>query len=780
MGSSTPITSCRAALIAISLALVFGCRAAQPDDTIRLTVAASSVGTEGAVLRKQLERFEALHPNVRVELLRTPDDASQRHQLFVQWLNAETPHPDVLQLDVIWVPEFAAAGWLRPLDDFAVLEEALSDVWPNVAEAVSWRGRTFAVPWFIDVGMIYYRRDLIDAPPTTLQELARLARENSRPGGATRSAPALPPYGLVLQGARYEGLVTVFVELLGAYGGTIVDDQGRIQVDSPEAARALAFLQKSLGPQGFVPRAALGFHEEEARLAFQEGKALFMRNWPYAYALSNGADSKVRGRFGVFPVPPATPSGAATAALGGADLALNRHSEHPELAAELLAFLTAPTQTLERAAATGAWPANRSVYDRPELAQALEFPAEDARRLVESATARPVTPLYAELSGILQRHLHRALAQGEEPAIALETAAREMRRRQTEVGLTKEASGGNGAAPGGLGAAGWTFLLAAIAVLADAIRRSRRDRTPREPIPHGATPWLLLAPLLLAVSTVVALPMMWALWESLHDHDLRFPWRGVPFVGLAQYGRALTDPRFWAALLHTAGFVVVTVVLELGLGLASALALHRVGSIRRRKRDRGALDGLSRAAALIPWLLPTVVAAMVWRFAFEGPESLATRLTSTLGLGEPSWFASGALAWVPLILADVWKTTPFVTLLVLAGLQTVDPRLYEAARLDGAGARGRFFAVTLPALRGTLLIAALFRGLDAFRVFDLVYVLTGGGPGTATESVALLTHNALLDQLRFGYGSALSVLVFAIAVLLAFWMLSFQRRNPRA
>jgi ABC-type sugar transport system permease subunit len=235
------------------------------------------------------------------------------------------------------------------------------------------------------------------------------------------------------------------------------------------------------------------------------------------------------------------------------------------------------------------------------------------------------------------------------------------------------------------------------------------------------------------------------LYESLHARDLRTPWRGHPFVGLDNYAALLESARFWGALGRTALFVAVSVSLELLLGLAVALLLDRSFGGR----------GAARATALLPWAIPTVMTALIWRLMFEPGGGGAAALTDPIG------------AWVPLVLADVWKTTPFVALLLLSGLSTLDPRLDEAARLDGAGFAQRLFHVTLPGIRHALLVALVFRTLDAFRVFDLVYVLTGGGPGTATEPLALFTFSVLLQNLRFGLGSALSVVIFLIGFALA-------------
>ena len=271
--------------------------------------------------------------------------------------------------------------------------------------------------------------------------------------------------------------------------------------------------------------------------------------------------------------------------------------------------------------------------------------------------------------------------------------------------------------------------------------RTREDREAR-------LAWRLMAPALLLLTLLAVVPLLATMVESFFLHDLRLPWLGRPFVGLANYREVLADGRLREAFARTAAFTVASVTLELVAGLALAVALDTVGRLR----------GVARAIVLLPWALPTVVAALVWRLVFE----------SAGGAGS-AWLADPWGAWVPIVLADVWKTTPFVALLLLAGLQGIDQDLYAAARLDGAGPWRRFLHVTLPLLRPAIVVAAVFRALDAFRVFDLVFVLTGGGPGTSTEVVSLLTLTTLLQHLRFGYGSALATAVFLAGFLLA-WL----------
>ncbi len=285
------------------------------------------------------------------------------------------------------------------------------------------------------------------------------------------------------------------------------------------------------------------------------------------------------------------------------------------------------------------------------------------------------------------------------------------------------------------------------------------DRTVGAESREARLAWAFVLPALATIFLIALFPLAWTVWESLHVHDLRMPWRGQPFVWLANYAEAMTDGRFWGAMLHTAIFTVGTVTLELVLGLILALALNRA------YRGRG----LVRAAVLVPWAIPTVVAALLWRFMFDAQAGIANAVLIDIGLMERPfvWLIHAWAAWAPVILADVWKMTPFVALLLLAGLQNIDDSLYEAARIDGAGPWRQFIHVTLPLLKPAILVALIFRTLDAFRVFDLIYVLTGGGPGTSTEPIALYTFNALLQNLRFGYGSALSVIVFVVTFGLA-------------
>jgi multiple sugar transport system substrate-binding protein len=388
-----------------------------------LAFAGSAVGREGEILRRQLASFEARHPGTRVEIRSVPDAADQQHQLYVQWLNAHAPEPDVLQLDVIATPEFAAAGWILPLDPF---HPATDEFFPVTIDANRWKGTLYALPWFVDVAMLYWRTDLLNEAPATFDEVSSVVARAQREHGL--------PFGFVWSGARYEGLVTVFLEYLHGFGGRFFDAAGRVAVDSEAGIRGLTALSDAVHRDRISPADVLAWQEEQTRFAFQSGKSVVMRNWPYAYPLlGDRSASTVAGKFAVALMPHAS-GGTSVATLGGQQLAINARTRHPELAYALLQFLTSPEQMLERARTAGEYPSRPALYDADELAT-LGAPPGQIRRIIEHAVPRPITPVYAELSELLQINLHSALTRQQEPAAALHEAAGAMNDVLARAGL---------------------------------------------------------------------------------------------------------------------------------------------------------------------------------------------------------------------------------------------------------------------------------------------------------------------------------------------------------
>lgn len=235
------------------------------------------------------------------------------------------------------------------------------------------------------------------------------------------------------------------------------------------------------------------------------------------------------------------------------------------------------------------------------------------------------------------------------------------------------------------------------------------------------------------------------------------------FIGLKGYYDAVADERVMQALSHTAVFTVISVALEFTLGLGLAIIMN--------KAMRG--QGIVRAVSLIPWAIPTTVAALMWSYLYDGSSGIVAYVMQNLHLVGDSrdLLLSGSGAMASAIIADVWKTTPYMALLILAGFQTIPGTVYESAKVDGSGVFNTFFKITLPLLKPSILVALLMRTLDAFRVFDLIYVLTGGGPGGSTETMSIYAYKTMFQQTNFGYGSIIVILmVIFVALIAAFYI----------
>jgi multiple sugar transport system permease protein len=264
--------------------------------------------------------------------------------------------------------------------------------------------------------------------------------------------------------------------------------------------------------------------------------------------------------------------------------------------------------------------------------------------------------------------------------------------------------------------------------------------------------WMLCAPAIVAMLIVTGYPIGYAIYLSLQRYDLRFP-DEKEFVGLSNYADVLTSSTWWGDVWNTTIITVGSVTLELVLGMAIALVMHRAIFGR----------GPVRASILIPYGIVTVVAAFAWRYAFDPASGFVQNLPLVSDTAAP--LTERGSSFVVIILTEVWKTTPFMALLLLAGLALVPDELHEAAKVDGAGPVQRFFRVTLPLMRPAILVALLFRTLDAFRVFDTVFIQTAGANGT--ETVSILGYNVLINRVNLGVGSAVSVLIFIAVILIA-------------
>jgi multiple sugar transport system substrate-binding protein len=362
-----------------------------------------------------LQGWNRAHPSEKVTLVELPDSADETRSQMITDLRSNNSRFDILNIDVTWTAEFAAAGWIMPLPRARF---PLRTFLPPVVDTATFDGRLYAVPYVTNAGLLYYRKDVLDEegvqPPRTWQELAHQART---------IAPEHGLEGYAGQFLPYEGLTANVTEAILSAGGSYLGDEGSTVTVGPGVERALAFLARGVR-EGWIPREALDFKEEESRNAFEDGRLLFLRNWPYVYALANGKDSEVAGKFGAVPLP--GPGGPGTSVLGGSNLAISTRSAHPKTAADLIAYLT--SEPVQRKVLTeGALPPVRAdLYTDPQLVRDHPY-LPTLRKSIMTARPRPKSPRYDQVSLVVQAVAQDVMAGRATPAQGVARLRRELK-----------------------------------------------------------------------------------------------------------------------------------------------------------------------------------------------------------------------------------------------------------------------------------------------------------------------------------------------------------------
>jgi multiple sugar transport system substrate-binding protein len=395
---------------------LFACARGEPLDTGRKEIVFKhgKLFSTPAKILELIAEFERENPSIDVLDEELPSNTDEQHRFFVINLEGESSDFDVFALDVIWVPEFSRAGWVRPLDDL-LTEDLRADFFPGTLAAVTSGGHVNAIPWHTTAGLMYYRRDLIPKPPRSFDELASMAAE------AMKKSPGMR--GFVWQGKQYEGLVCDALEYMRSFGGDVLQGD-RVTIDSEENRAALRFM-RSLIERGISPESVLTMTEEPSRRPFQDGRAIFHRNWPYAWGLLQAEGSTVRGKVGVSTVP------GSFATLGGWHLGVNRYSKHPEAAERFVRFMTSRAAQKKMTTTGEFHPAYRSLYEDAELLAFDPFIGE-LLPIFETARPRPVTPYYMMISQVLQIEISAILA-GIRPAEEALASAQEQVEHIVEI-----------------------------------------------------------------------------------------------------------------------------------------------------------------------------------------------------------------------------------------------------------------------------------------------------------------------------------------------------------
>jgi len=363
-------------------------------------------------------QWNAAHPNEKVTVKQQSDIADQQHDDIVQHMQAKDPGYDIVTVDVIWTAEFAAKGWLEPLTGKYSLDT--SPMLGGPVKAATYNGKLYAAPFASDGGLLYYRKDLVPTPPTTWSELI---------SDCAKKTSGMDCYGG--QFSQYEGLTCNAVESIYGAGGEVVKSDGKTpNIDTPQAAQGLDFLVNGF-KQGYIPKDAITFTEEPSREAFQGGKLLFLRNWPYVYAhLTGDANSKVKDKFGVAPLPGM--NGPGTSTLGGHSAAISVYSKHKATAYDFLKFIETPDIQLNQFLKVGTLaPVLKAPYtDASAIAKFPYLPTLE--KSIDTAIPRPVSPFYPAITQSIQTNVYQAL-QGSQ---SVETALKNI-----QAGITKAAGG---------------------------------------------------------------------------------------------------------------------------------------------------------------------------------------------------------------------------------------------------------------------------------------------------------------------------------------------------
>lgn len=404
------------------LSLLFSCYQKDThlkgEDTVTLVFKHGKIVGNPELFKKLLEKFEAENFRIKVRDETLPSSTDEQHQFYVMNLESRSYDFDVFSMDVIWVPEFARAGWLRDLSHLLPGKER-EEFFPGPLKAVTYKDRIYAVPWYVDAGLLYYRKDLLQkyslSPPKTWKGLVDTAQYVlSKEKGL---------YGFIWQGKQYEGLVCNVLEYFWSNGGEVLKGD-KVAIDSPENIFALRFIRALIVKYKVSPSLVTTATEETTRHIFENGKAVFMRNWPYAWNIFERKASAVKGKVGVMHLPSFN-GRESTSTLGGWQLGVNRYSKHPEAAEKLVRFLTSPESQKALALTVGYKPTRKSLYRDEDLLKNQPFFC-NLYEVFMSAHPRPVTPYYMMMTQVLQPEFSAVISGIKTPEQALKSLQRQI------------------------------------------------------------------------------------------------------------------------------------------------------------------------------------------------------------------------------------------------------------------------------------------------------------------------------------------------------------------
>lgn len=376
------------------------------EATINYFTGKDTTGTKTLMV----EMFEREYPDINVELTELPANTDKQHDTYVTKFMSSDSSVDIIEMDIMWPPEFGAAGWLEPLDKYFT-EEELNEFLPGSIRGNTYKGTLYGIPIYIDAGMLYYRKDIVKNPPETWEQLYNQAQKYRGKKGTTM--------GFTFQAKQYEGLVCDFLEYVWSNGGRVLDEKGNVVINSPQNLQALKFFKKLIDSE-ITPTGITTFIEESSRRPFTEGKAVFHRNWPYVWPIAQDKkQSKVAGKVGIVPMPKGPQGESGAASLGGWNLAISKFSNNKDAAAKFIKFYTSYNAQVEYSIDSGRAVGRKDVYKNQRVLKANPY-LDSMYDVFLNAKPRPVSPYYPKISDVIQVEIHKVIEGIEKPSEALE------------------------------------------------------------------------------------------------------------------------------------------------------------------------------------------------------------------------------------------------------------------------------------------------------------------------------------------------------------------------
>ena len=591
-----------------------------------------------------IEQFEKQNPDIKIKYISGPWSTDERQNMYIRSFLGKEP-VEIVYMDVTWTAKFAENGWLVPLDKWFT-KDLEKEFIQSAVDAGRYKGKIYRIPVRADVGVLYYRKDIVKNPPRTWEEFEEICSK-------------IPEnmYCLSFQGMQYEGLVCNFFEYFWGAGGTFFKN-GKLNLNSQATVEALKFM-KNLIDKGYSPKSVITFQEQHSLNFFMEGKSVFMRNWPYAWNILNKENSKLKGKVGISPVLHKN-GFESHGTLGGWGLGIAKGVKNLEAAWKFIEFATSENSQRILHFRRGAVPSRKNLFfDEKILEESPHY--KELYKILLNAKPRPVHPEYPKISDTLQKHISAVL-----------------------VGI----------------------------------------ETPKE-------------------ATEIIYKTIDGILKGEKENYLK---------------RIFYDYTLWRTSINTVYFTIISVPIEFLLGLAISLLIN----LKIKGRN------LARLGVLIPWALPTAVMAMSWQWMFNNPFGVINDVLIKIGiLNQPfDWLSSPEGAMFAAIFADVWKTTPFVVIILLSGLQSIPKELLESISIDGAKGFTKFWNVTFPLLLPFVRVALIFRLIHAAGIFDLIWVLTKGGPADSTKTIAIYIYDLAFRYDEIGYAIFLTIIFLIILILL--------------